>query len=181
MVVDSLILCCHEQQRGMSIADKIALAGLGLAIFLCLYQLRKDRQGELRAIELHNQNIKLQWFKDLIIHPRLKKVDEFYESLYSIKSKINSSISNGVIINSIELAQNEFSNSFIGILSAIDDKRLSIKIDRDVNTLVRELALVINDPSINLKEVEIYERRILTKIRDSHRDLITDIYNYKGV
>ena len=72
-----MILGCYIE-TGFSLSDIadlsqviIAIANLFLAGYILIYQIRKDRKTDNETARLNEQNIKLQWFKELIVQPNI--------------------------------------------------------------------------------------------------------------
>jgi ribosomal protein S20 len=106
-----LLLCC-DKSLALSLSDFsdisqiiIALANLFLAGYVIFYQIKKDKKTEHETALLHEQNIKLQWFKELIVQPNMISITHFYSNLHTIKEKINS--------NDLTIEEKEDINNFV--------------------------------------------------------------------
>jgi hypothetical protein len=162
----------------------IALANLFLAGYLFFYQFNKDKKIELQTAKLNEQNIKLQWFKELVVQPNLASINQFYINLQGIKGRITS--------NDLSVAQKEEINNFVkdelsGIRkSFVDvllqvDKSFSDKILENLDELVDTITNSIFNDELKLAVPQIYEKHIGNKISYSRNNLIALLYNYQGI
>ncbi len=185
-----LVLCCYiKNTLSLSeIADIsqviIAIANLFLAGYVLIYQIRKDKKTDNETARLNEQNIKLQWFKELIVQPNMGIIETFYSNLHLIKSKINSNeltIEEKEDINNFVKAElAKLRKSFVDVLQLVD-KRFADHLLKNLDELVDGITNAIFNDELKLKVSSVYEKNIGSKISYSRNNLISQLYNYKGL
>lgn len=184
-----MLVCCNSEWT-MTLSDYsdisqvlIAAINLFLAGYVIIYQIKKDQQDSNHTAQLNEQNIKLQWFKELIVQPNHKKIDAFYINLHSIKEQIDSndlSINRKEDINNFIKAElTVIRKSFVDILHSID-KELGDKVLKNLDNLVDSTTDAIFNDELKLKNASVYEKEIGSKIEYSKSDLISTLFHYKG-
>jgi len=197
-----MILRCFNIATIWSISDfaniaNIIIAGVSLllAAYIFIYQRgkdkiekvesqQKDNDAKLETLNLQEQNIRLQWFKELIVQPHLNEINYFYIALHSIENKF----SNGTNSDDLKIEVSEFvkgegaklRKSFGDILRSVTPE-LHSDIKSNFDTLIDSIVNKIFDSGLNLKDGPTFEREIGSLISYSHNDLISKIYNYKGI
>ncbi|MGP8217210.1 MAG: hypothetical protein ACLQQ4_16690 [Bacteroidia bacterium] len=153
-------------------------------MYIFTYQRGKDRKDLARNISLQEQNIKLQWFKELIVQPHIDEIRAFYTSLHSLQIKLSAgTITDDVRSEVTEFVKTEGSNlrkSFIDVLLSVDSK-LHQDIKTNIDSLVDGITQKLWDAGLNLNHKPTFEREVANLISYSHNDLISRMYNYKGV
>ena len=149
---------------------------------MVLYQIRKDRKTDNETALLNEQNIKLQWFKELIVQPNLPLITLFYTNLHKIKSKINSndlSIEEKEDINNFVKAElAKLRKSLIDVLQLVD-KKFANELLKNLDELVDLITNAIFNDELKLKNSSVYEKNIGSKISYLKNNLIAQLYNYK--
>lgn len=162
----------------------IAIVNFGLACYIFFYQIRKDRKSELATAKINEQNIKLQWFKELIVQPNLHAIQNFYSQIQTIKNKITSNDlseeEKQQINNFIKAEMVILRKSFVDVLLQIDNK-LATTIMENLDNLVDGITNSIFNDELKLKNHVTYEKYIGGPISYSKNNLIATLYNYKGV
>lgn len=162
----------------------IAVVNLSLAGYIFLYQRKKDQKEEVQTALLNEQNIKLQWFKELIVQPNLKGIESFYTNLEGIKERISSndlSVEEKETINNfVKQHLSSLRKTFIDILLQVD-KPFSDKVLQNLDELVDNITNAIFNDELKLASPQVYEKHIGSKIAYSRNLLIALIYNYKGL
>ena len=162
----------------------IALISLLLAYYILVYNRNKDKNSEIKSERLRNQNIKLQWFKELVIQPNLILISTFYDNLLGIEGMISSNELNDQEkekINSfIKSELKDIRIKFVDLLLLID-KEFRDKLLDHLDDLIDELTNAIYNDELKLNLPQVYEREISSKIHYSRNRLLSFIYNYKGV
>ncbi len=185
-----MILCCNCQ-TAFTLSDVsdlsqvvIAVANLFLAGYVVFYQIRKDKKTDNETALLNEQNIKLQWFKELIVQPNMEILSSFYSNLHTIKEKINS---NDLTIEEKEDINNFVKSelkklriSFVDVLLLVD-KKFADKLLKNLDELIDSITNSIFDDELKLKNSAVYEKNIGSKISYSKNNLIAQLYNYKGI
>ena len=197
-----MAFCCWIIYNSWEVSDIadisniiIAIVNLFLAGYIFIYQRAKDKNDNIKqlqneidakkeAISLQEQNIRLQWFKELIIQPHIVEINLFYTNLYSIEAmlKVNS-ISDDLKIDTSEFVKANgaaLRKSFIDILLSVSPI-VHFDIKNNIDVLVDKITSKIIDAGLNLNDKRTFDREIGTLISNSHNDLISIIYNYKGI
>lgn len=162
----------------------IAIVNLFLAGYVVFYQIRKDKKADNETAKLNEQNIKLQWFKELIVQPNMEIISLFYSNLHTIKDKINS---NDLLIEEKEDINNfvkgelaKLRKSFLDVLQLVD-KKFSDQLLSNLDELVDDITNSIFNDELKLKIEAVYEKNVGSKISYSKNNLISQLYNYKGL
>ncbi len=182
------MLCWNSEFSLSDFADLsqviIAIANLFLAGYVLTYQIRKDKKSDNETARLNEQNIKLQWFKELIVQPNMEVINLFYLNLYTIKDKINS---NDLTVDEKEDINNfvkaelvKLRISFVDVLLLVD-KKFADQLLKNLDELVDGITNAIFDDELKLKKSQVYEKNIGSKITYSKNHLISQLYNYKGL
>lgn len=161
----------------------IASLTLVLGWYVFVYQREKDNDNKIETQQLYRKNIKLQWFKEIIIQPKLQLLFDFYESLQELKSKLNKSDINEEekieIINFIKLEQSKLRKSFLDLIQHVDIelyRNMAVNIDN----LTDHLTNCVSNDEFKLNNIKTYEREINSKILISYNDVLSKIFNYCG-
>lgn len=185
------IYCCsysNSQAFGLSEIGNIAniiIAGftLFLGYYVFIYQKNKDRQDTIDSEARHEKSIRLQWFKELIIQPKIMEIYGFYNFLRELRKNINSdnlSESQKIeLINSIKEKQSTFRKSFIDSLKIITPELYNTAMI-NIDNLTDSLTNSISNDELKLSNSKTFDREIGDKIQYSFNDLFSLIFNYKG-
>lgn len=161
----------------------IALVNLVLAGYIFVYQKEKDRKSNIETLINQERNIRLQWFKELIIQPHIDDISTYYQSLHNIENKFNTPIISEDLkqeINTlIKYLSYEFRRSFIDSLRKINPEMYN-EIKSNIDSLTDELSEIIFDAGLNLNDKTTYERYIGSKITYSKNEITSIIFQYKG-
>ena len=138
------ILCCNEPVQSFQFSDFIdiiiAILTFVLAFYVFVYQKKQDLK-----------NTKLEWFKELIIQPKLETIYLFYDNIGSLKSKINSSDLTDEqkikLIEFIKLEHSTLRKSFVDLLQ-FTTPELFQEIRNNLDNLIDSLTIAI-DTSIS--------------------------------
>lgn len=173
----------------------IAIVNLFLAGYIFIYQKDKDKTNkkELQereevakkeAINLQEQNIRLQWFKELIIQPSLESINMFYNNLNSLGDKFNNAqVNDDLRFELSEYIKSEgaiLRKSFYDVLRVISPV-IHKSVKGNIDNLIDKIVASIFNPRINLNHQPTFEKEIGTLISYSKHDLISTIYSYKGL
>jgi hypothetical protein len=168
----------------------IAGVNLSLAYYIFVYNRKKDNKqrdkenaAKIEAEKLHEQTIKLQWFKELVVQPKIKHLDTFYESLEGLKTKINKdNLSEDEILALNQFVKDEaskFRRLFTDLILHVE-KPLYDLIKSNLDNLVTELTTAISNDEHKLTNPKTYEKEIGNKINYSRNSMLSLIYNFKG-
>ena len=162
----------------------IALVNIFLAYYIIKYQRNKDTESERRAVELQDQSIKLQWFKELIIQPNLDTINSFFSKLHNLKVEFeHGALSDELkeqLNNKIKLEQSNLRKSFVELLSSVD-KNLGTCTKSNLDNLIDHATEVLFNPEILISSPADFDKYIGSKISESRNELFLIIYNYKGI
>ncbi len=190
--MQKIFLCCSSsippETDWLSIIESIAsiiIASLTFVLgwYVFVYQREKDNENKIETQQLHRKNIKLQWFKEIIIQPKVHMLFEFYESLQELKSMLNKSDiveeEKIEIINFIKLEQSNLRKGFLDLIQHVDielHKNMAINIDN----LTDHLTNCVSNDEFKLNNIKTYEREINSKILNSYNDVLSKIFNFCG-
>lgn len=154
---------------------------LGWYVFIC--QKEKDNENKIETLQLHRKNIKLQWFKEIIIQPKLQLMFDFFEALQELKTMLNKSDIDEnkkiKIINYIKLEQSKLRKGFLDLIQNVDVE-LYNKLAINIDTLTDHLTNCVSNDEYKLNNIKTYEREINSKILASYNDVLSKIFNYCG-
>jgi hypothetical protein len=170
--------CCPDEgptilSQASDISDIIiAIASLALAIYVFVYQKRRDRQ-----------TAKLEWFKDLIIEPNRNAIYKFFDDVTQTARQLRSlSLSDARRVKIIEEIKDQcatYRKDFINLLYIVDAKMVRdmiISIDY-IQDSITNLAF---DSSINLSDDNTFDAKILSVIRKGRNYCFDRIFKYNG-
>lgn len=186
-----MILLSPKGQTGLNLSDfsdlaQVIIAGVNLFLagYVVFYQIRKDKKSESETAKLNEQNIKLQWFKELIVQPNMKSINAFYDNLNTIRDRITSNdLTNDQkedINNFVKQELSVLRKTFVDVLLLVD-KKFSDKLLANLDELVDGITNSIFDDELKLNLESVYEKAIGQKISYSKNNLIAQLYNYKGI
>jgi len=184
-----MLLCCYDS--GWTISDLsdvanviIALVNIALAYYIFFYQKQKDQESKIESSRLQEQNIRLQWFKELVIQPHLSDINTFYTELHTLEGKIMTvTLSEDQkidLIGFVKLKQVELRKVFIDVLRGVNPQ-LYLDAIKNIDDLTDAITIAIFNDGLNLTHKPTYEIEIGSKITYSRNDLISKVYNYKGI
>jgi hypothetical protein len=187
----TFLLCCFPIQPESSLISDVesisniilALLTLILAYYVFVYQRHKDNENKIETEELHKKNIKLQWFKEIIIQPRIQYVFGFYESLNNLRSEFSieeiGEDKKIEIINKIKQEQSKLRKSFLDLIQHVN-LELHNEIAKNIDSLTDQLTDSVSNDELKLNNNKTYEREINTKIKSSYNDVLSKIFNFCG-
>lgn len=194
----NLIWCCNtnvtpdlNKEQDLTLSDVadwsqvlIALVNLFLAGYVIFYQIRKDKKTDNDTAKLNEQNIKLQWFKELVVQPNMDGIKEFYLNLNTIDSKIHSNDltedEKQDINDFVKLELSKLRKSFVDVLFLVD-RSFAEQLMTNLDELVDVITNAIFNDELKLKNPSVYEKNIGSKISISKNKVISQLYNYKGL
>ncbi len=172
----------------------MAFLTLVLAFYVFVYQRNKDiaLREELRQKE-HSQslhvelerkaNIKMQWFKDVIIEPKIDDLFDYFDNLSSLKSKIKTTdLQEQDKIDLISFVKKEQSNLrkvFFDMLQHIEPK-LYADLNDALDELTDNLTNVISEDEFKLNNPKTFEREIQNKVQHTYNFVMSKIFSYDG-
>lgn len=127
-------------------------------------------------------NTKFEWFKNLVIQPKLQDIYTFYDNIYAIKIRLNNqNIDDTAKIETIRVIKQEYQRlrkSFVGMLE-LTAPTLHSKTLENLDSLIDGITEVIDDDSLDFSDAETYSKHIDSKIELSYNSLFSLIYNHK--
>lgn len=185
-----MILICPEKASWINLESLsnlsnviIAFLTLVLAFYVFVYQRNKDNKSDEETEINRRKNIKLQWFKEIIIQPKIDLVFNFYDQINSVKNKINGNELNEdekiEIINFIKKEQSILRKSFLDLVQHINNE-LHTDLSQNLDELTDNLTNVISNDELKLKNEVTYNREIRSRIEYSYSEFLAKIFNYCG-
>jgi hypothetical protein len=186
-----ILLCCSHIEMPASLLTEIesfaniiiAILTLSLGFYVFVYQRKKDNENKIETEQLHRKNIKLQWFKEIIIQPRIQNIFDFYEALNKLKTDLNKSDIEDEekirIIGYIKLEQSKLRKSFLDLIQHINSE-LHQEISNNIDNLTDDLTNAVSNDELKLNNSKTFEREIQNKIQTSYNDVLSKIFNYCG-
>lgn len=161
----------------------IALINVVLLFYIFVYQRNHDKKNDSSTARLYQQNVRLQWFKELIIQPNLKDIYGFFKEI----EKNSFPIGRKVLSPSVQKQINEYNNErlrhfrkqFISLLARID-RELYTKVLYNVDELIDSITeeIYVKNPSQIHFSSEI--SFVDSKILESKNKLLFDLWSYEG-
>jgi hypothetical protein len=162
----------------------IAIASLALAAYIFIYQRRHDSASERATAVLNEQNIRLQWFKELVVQPSMNSINNFYANLHKVKVMIKSDYMQDHekqdISEFIKKESSKLRKEFIDMLIQLNPK-LGNTVMANIDSLIDGLTESIFNDDLKLTRDAVYDQHISSKISYSKNSLIALLFNYKGV
>jgi hypothetical protein len=162
----------------------IGAATFILGVYVLLYQKHKDKKTDSNTAHLNEQNRKLQWFKELIVQPNMRAIEDCYINLKTIDAKIISSkLTDSDRIDIAAFVKAESSRLwkvFMDVVMQVD-KDFFLELKANLDMLADGITEAIFNDTLDLHQPLIYEKEIGSKISDSKKKLFAQIYNYKGL
>jgi hypothetical protein len=188
--VENYYSCCHCDSNDplLSVSDItnifIALANLALLYYVFVYQKQKDRADKLERQVSSDQEINLNWFKELIIAPNIQKIYAFFEELNTTSQVLRKS---GLTIaerqsvdKKIKEIFSTFNRSFIGLLFSVNvDFAESNK--KILDNLQAHLITKTFEENLALTVENIFKENFENPILEAHKDVISNIHHFKGI
>ena len=186
-----MFLCCSYNAPGWSISDlssvaTIIIAGVNvfLAYYIFVYKRTKDKADKIEALTLQEQNIRLQWFKELVIQPHLADIYSFYAYLHRTENSFTATtpISEPekiAIVDSIKEQQSKIRKSFVDVLRGVNPQIYN-GVKNNLDKLIDDITTAIFNDNLKINDKATFDKEIGSLISYSRNDLISKIYNYKG-
>jgi hypothetical protein len=180
----------NQEASGLSVSDIaniiIAFCSLLLTGYIFIYQRTKDKKADIATANLNNQNLKLQWFKDLIIQPHLEILNKTFKTILDHPSLSISPTSADYSTKSddyIKFTKTElyslrknFLSLFLTVNNQFYDNAIII-IDKHIDDITKALI----DDLADLSNDYLYESVLIQKVISTRNSLIKLIYNFKGL
>lgn len=150
----------------------IALLTLVLGYYVFVYQKVKDKNDR-----------KIQWFKDLVIQPKLDEVNKFYDGISTLKTEIKSNDLSEeekiAVITKVKKEASDFRKNFLSVIQNLTPD-LYKSIQGNIDKLTDDLTTAISNNELKLCNEKTYEREIAQKIQDSHSFVLKQIFEFNG-
>lgn len=185
-----MICCCIPLPQERSLIENLssistiltAIASFALAIYVFIYQRRKDNKEQSERNKEIHRNVRLQWFKDAIIQPNLVDIYSFYLKIHESVAVLHGPITELQKASVIEIVKTHcynFRKSFIDLISAVD-KDTHNKVQKILDELLDELTNNIFDEGINLPHTPTFNDKVEKPINTCRNRLFTILFNYEG-
>ncbi len=162
----------------------IAIATLFLAAYIFIYQRERDKKSDHSTALLNEQNIRLQWFKELVIQPNVERINRFYDQLHTVKEMISSDNMQDTekqnISAFIKKESADLRKAFIDLLLQLNPE-LGNKVMTNIDELIDGLIEAIFNDDLKLTRPTVFDKHVSSKIAYSKNSLIGLLFNYKGV
>lgn len=149
-----------------------AIAGFALAFYVFIYQRGKE-----------NLNIKLQWFKDLIINQNIQKIYQFYDQIVEFAQSLNqapiSDKEKSEILGNIKSICSRFRKDFINLLFIVDGA-MARDIQKQMDLTLDDITKAVDNPRLALQNPFVFENNILTPIFRNRNFTLYRILKYDG-
>ena len=150
----------------------IALLTLVLGCYVFVYQKVKDKNDR-----------RIQWFKDLVIQPKLDEVNKFYKNVSTLKTEIKSNDLSEeekiAVITKVKKEASDFRKNFLSVIQNLTPD-LYKSIHENIDKLTDDLTTAISNDELKLCNEKTYEREIAQKIQDSHSFVLKQIFEFNG-
>ncbi len=150
----------------------IALLTLVLGCYVFVYQKVKDKNDR-----------RIQWFKDLVIQPKLDEVNKFYKNVSTLKTEIKSNDLSEeekiAVITKVKKEASDFRKNFLSVIQNLTPD-LYKSIQENIDKLTDDLTTAISNDELKLCNEKTYEREIAQKIQDSHSFVLKQIFEFNG-
>ncbi|HAK77402.1 MAG TPA: hypothetical protein DCR35_05180 [Runella sp.] len=189
--IDSLkILSQSSPDSGSFLSDAADWANVlvaAFAFFFSIYtyhsQRKKDRENNLETQKQQEKNIRLQWYKDVVISPRVDKLNHFFNQLHTLRNQITTpDLDNDTKIELIDFCKNELSSlrkEFIDFILPINAV-LYEKIKQELDNLIDSLTQTIDNDTLKLNNPVVYEAHINSHIVKTYTNVFTFVFSYEG-
>lgn len=149
-----------------------AIAGFALAFYVFIYQRGKE-----------HLNIKLQWFKELIVNRNIDKIYHFYDQFVDLAQQMNQPAlideKKAEILGSIKGICSRFRKDFINLLFIVDPS-MARDIQKQIDSTLDEITKAVDNSSLNLQSPFVFESNILTPIFRNRNFTLYRILKYDG-
>ena len=157
----------------------IALANVIIACYIIHYQKKQDTRRQ----RIDKQNLRIDWFKNLIIQPQWGNVENYYKEITDICKDFNnqnlSDEDKAEILKKIKKCNSNVRKSFVDTLK-VANEQLQAKAQQNLDKLIDGITEIVQNEGINLSHKPTFDREILNRITYSRNDLISIIFSYKG-
>lgn len=184
----SLFCCLKEENNIWEIIQGItniliSLLTLFLTYYVFIYQKKKDKSDKENSIQQQSKNNKLQWFKELIIQPKMNEVFDYFEKIKTLKNDINSNElsmdQRQDLIERIKQYQSDFRKSFLEIVQNVNSS-LYNDLLKHIDDLTDKLTEVISNDELKLCHEKTYDREIQKPIDKTYNNFMASIFNFEG-
>lgn len=151
----------------------ITLLALVLTYYVFVYQKGKDRKAQ-----------KIQWFKELIILPRLDKIDSTFKKIeQKLKEEIDCSDldqdKKDTLISHIKEKAATFRKDFLVLIQQIEPSLYKL-MQTYLDELVDKLTEAISNDELKLNNNQTFEREVNQNIQEAYGKILNAIFDYKG-
>lgn len=162
----------------------ITLLALALTYYVFVYQKNKDKKDTEEQKIKDNRDKKIQWFKELIILPRLDKIDSTFKKIEEkLKEEIDCSDleqnKKDVLISHIKNEAATFRKDFLVLIQQIEPSLYKL-MQTYLDELVDKLTEAIYNDELKLNNNQTFEREVNQNIQGAYGKILNAIFDYKG-
>jgi len=163
----------------------IAFCTLLLTGYIFIYQKNKDKESNRATAELNNQNLKLQWFKDLIIQPHLEILNKTFNNLLehpSLNVSPNSPDYQLKTENYIKFTKTELftlRKNFVSLFLTVNNQLYSNAISL-IDSHIDEITKKLIDEMSDLGTDSLNEDILIKRVISARNAMIKLIYSFNG-
>lgn len=188
MIHNCLFYCFKDDDNLWEIIQGVSnllssLLTLALAFYVFIYQRNKDKVDKAEALITQRKTVKLEWFKEIIIQPKINEVFTFFEKINSIKEDIDSndlsSDERQRLIDSIKSYQSDLRKSFLEIIQNINTDLYNNLLNH-VDVLTDQLTEIFSNDELKLCNERTYEREVQKRIDEAYNNFMSSIFNFAG-
>jgi len=161
----------------------IASIGLVLALYIFVYQKKKDYNDWSNAEIIRKRTNRLEWFKTLVINPKIDFVEKTFDRIIRISDNFSSTSidegNNSQHLDAIKEALFIFRVDFIDRIS-VGSPKISENVKNLIDELLDNITTIVVDEGTNLSHKPTREKKILNEIRHTKNQIIGLVFDYDG-
>lgn len=188
MLYTTILTIDFSTPHAISAISHLTLAIVSIVNFIFIYcifrkQKKKDLEDFNKSEKLRRENLKLTWFRELIILPQWDNVNNYYENVLIIASKLK--VQNLLygekmkILNELKDETSELRKSFVDILMVVD-LRLHSLVLASLDKMQDGITEVAYDEGINLNHEPKFKSKVENLITYSKNDIISLVFSFDG-
>jgi hypothetical protein len=161
----------------------IAAINLYFVGYLLFYQLRKDTKDKNQKEIADKESLRLQWFKELIIHPNLSNFFIFYDNL-SVSCDILKTP--GLTDDQKAKVVDELKQHLSLLRKQLVDLLLTVNLEMNrffkgtLDKLIDDITDDTFSPKVDLTNSTVYAEKVTNRILETKKVLVEKIINYSG-
>lgn len=160
----------------------IAIINLALVIYIFWHQRKKDADERKFQIESKSKEYKHNWFKEIIILPKIEILNNHFIEIEKITSRVKA---NGLtarqrtnIDKSLKAEFRNFSKVFVELIYAVDNG-FATQLQDISDKILENIQKQVHTPTKSLSDEGNYNELILEEIRTYRNKIISKIYTFE--